>query len=180
LDSATAEAFVAGNEVGLTSDKPIARAALRALGDAWPRSLPVRELCTLAEQRSGQLGEENQRVLLATLLRGAAANLVELDSVPPRVAATVSEHPRASRLARIQARSAHPVTNLWHRSFPLDSASCHLLTLLDGKHTHGELVEGMVAYFARLPMAQHPTAKDISHELAKILAGFSRSALLEA
>lgn len=181
LNSGAAEVFVSDNGVGLSSDKPIARAALRELGALWPRSLPIHELCTLAEQHSGQGGAANQTVLLSTLLRAAAAKLVELDSLSPRVAAGVSEHPRASRLARVQARSGPWVTNLWHRRFTLENEpSRHLLTLLDGKRSHTELAKSMVEFFATLPMAEHPTFAKVEDELHTVLAGFSRGALLEA
>jgi methyltransferase-like protein/cyclopropane fatty-acyl-phospholipid synthase-like methyltransferase len=181
LDSGTAEVFVSDNGVGLSSDKPIARAALRALGGLWPGSLPIHELCALAEEHAGQGGAENQTLLLSTLLRAAAAKLVELDSLPPRVAVGVSEQPRASRLARAQAHTGPAVTNLWHRRVTLDNeASRHLLTLLDGKRSHTELAKNMAEFLATLPMAEHPTFAKVEDELHKVLTGFSRSALLEA
>lgn len=181
LDSEAAEIFVSESGVGISSNKPIARTALRALSELWPRSLPVAELCALAEERSGQRGEEHRSLLLSTLLRAAAAKLVELDSAPPELAAGVSQRPRANRLARLQARTDHTVTNPWHRRITLDSdASRHLLTLLDGERTHAELTQCMLEYFASQPGADRTTPAQVRDDLPRALAGLSRAALLEA
>jgi Arc/MetJ family transcription regulator len=50
---------------------------------------------------------------------------------PPR-AVGAGERPRASALARMQARDRRPVTSLFHTVVMLDDAGAQLLDLLDG------------------------------------------------
>ncbi|MES1182841.1 MAG: class I SAM-dependent methyltransferase [Myxococcales bacterium] len=176
------ETFVSPAGVQLTAESRVVRHALRELGQIWPRSLPVAELLGRALAAHGSAeptsGSERQ-LLLRTLLRAAAVKLVELDVAPPAVAENLSESPLGSPLARLEARQGLTVTDLWHRRLKLDDeAGRFLLTLLDGSRTRAELLELMVDFFAQQASPTPPGRPQVEAELAKVLLGMQRRALL--
>jgi hypothetical protein len=69
--------------------------------------------------------------LAGALLEGMRAGLLTAWLEPPR-AVPAGERPRASALARHQARSGQPATSLLHTVVVLDPAGAQLLDLLDG------------------------------------------------
>jgi SAM-dependent methyltransferase len=163
-------------------DQPFVRAALSTLAERWPVAMPVRELFERATALAGaatpQARAEEQQLLLRTLLRGAAARVVELEVAPPAVAAAVSERPRASALARLEARAGLLVTDLWHKRLKLeDEASAFLLGLLDGTRTHAQLADAMERFFAEQAAAPLPRA-EVERQLELVLTGMQRRALL--
>ena len=129
------------------------KAALAALGKAWPRALPVADLA----------GDEAVR---DALLQAYTANLVQLHVWAPPLPAAVGERPVASALARVQAARGTHVTNLWHATVEVpDDLGRRLITLLDGTRDRAALLQEM----------QRPAA-----ELERSLEGLRRIALLEA
>jgi len=57
----------------------------------------------------------------------------------------VTEHPRATRLARYQAEQGEFVTNLWHEAVRLSDVERHLLRHLDGERDRASLAELLLA-----------------------------------
>jgi hypothetical protein len=169
---------------GPSIEQPFVRAALAALADSWPVAIPVRELLERAAAQAGAATAparaDEQQLLLRTLLRGAAARVVELEVAPPVLAAAVAERPRASPLARLDARTGLLVTDLWHRRMKLeDEASAFLLGLLDGTRGRPELADAMERFFAE--HAATPLSRaEVERQLELVLTGMQRRALLSA
>jgi hypothetical protein len=177
------ETFVSPLGVQLTAESRVVRAALRELGQRWPRSAPVAELVAhslAAHAASAEpVSSADRQLLLHTLLRAAAVKLVELDVAPPLVAAQVSERPLGSPLARLEARQGLTVTDLWHRRLKLDDeAGRFLLTLLDGTRTQSQLAGHMLDFFGQQTEGAPPTRVQVEEELAKVLLGMQQRALL--
>jgi SAM-dependent methyltransferase len=105
-------------------------AVAQALSDVYPLPVEFAELEPYAGSREA-LGE----MLLAML----AAGCVNLHVHDFPCAESVSERPRASALARYQARAGSQVTGLCHMPVQLDEVARRLLVLLDGNRTEAEL-----------------------------------------
>jgi hypothetical protein len=100
--------------------------------------------------------------------------------VPPPIAASVTERPLASPLARLEAQTSLLVTDLWHRRLQLeDDASRFLLTALDGQRDHAALAQIMAGFFKE-QAAPAPDAAEVERQLALVLEGMRRRALLLA
>lgn len=163
-------------------DQPFVRTALSTLAERWPVAMPVKELFERATALAGAATPaaraDEQQLLLRTLLRGAAARVVELEVAPPSVGVAVSERPRASALARLEARAGLLVTDLWHKRLKLeDEASGFLLGLLDGTRNHAELADAMERFFAEHAASPLPRA-EVERQLELVLTGMQRRALL--
>jgi methyltransferase-like protein len=137
----------------LTTDEPLAKAAMLALGAAWPDAVPVSEL-------------GDGEALQSLLLQAYAANLVQLHVWTPALATTPSARPRASALARLQATEGSRITNLRHATLEVtDDLGRHLIRLLDGTRDRPALLREL----DRPP-----------DELERSLDGLAAAALLEA
>lgn len=123
----------------LTSDHPLVVAALERLAAAWPAALPVASLWP------PEAGEQERRVVCEMLLRCFSADLVTLHCAPIVVDTGATERPRASDVARLQARDGRTLTNLRHEAVELDEHGRLLVTLLDGSRGRAELRDALAA-----------------------------------
>jgi methyltransferase-like protein/SAM-dependent methyltransferase len=146
------ETFAAQGDQVVTLDDPVLQAAVRVLGEQYPRALPFAELWRAAMARlsdSGlpvaEYGAAARSRLAAFLLLGYGSRWVELHSHMASFVREPGERPATTPLARHQARSGAPVTNLRHEPFDLSRFDRHLLALLDGTRTRGELVDALDA-----------------------------------
>jgi hypothetical protein len=166
-----AQAFAGPTGSTLTTDHPLVIDALKRAAGAWPAALWVRDLlgpdATLAERRA----------LCDALLRSYAANLVVLHVHPPQAASTSYDAPRATALARHQARAGETVTNLRHASVRIeDDLGRRLVTLLDGTRDRAALAAELRSHL----LAQgRPVPADLADSLERSLQGLARLALLE-
>jgi hypothetical protein len=141
----------------LTTDQPSVIAALDRAAECWPAAVWVRDT-----------GGDREAVCDA-LLRGYAANLLQLHACPPRLAHRPGERPEASPLARLQAGEGEFVTSLRHRSVRLeDELGRRLVTLLDGTRDRAALAA---------EMRPHAGA-DVEAALERSLDGLARLGLL--
>jgi hypothetical protein len=133
--SATSPA--AEGEAPLTSH-PLAEKLVSALRDAWPGALSFDDLA------SATAGDPE---LLADLvLAHYAVGRVQLRTTPPRFAPSVSAHPRAGALARLQAARGEFVTNLCHAPVRFEDEPWRLLLqLLDGARDRARIEEELRA-----------------------------------
>ncbi len=167
-----AQAFAGPTGSTLTTDHPLVVGALERAAVAWPAALWVRDLL------GPQASPEDRRALCDALLRSYAANLVALHVEPPRPSATPGDAPRASALARHQARAGRMVTNLRHASVRIeDDLGRRLVTLLDGTRDRAALTAELRAH---LLGQGRPVAPDLADSLERSLQGLARLALLES
>jgi SAM-dependent methyltransferase len=156
----------------LTTDHPLVVEALERVGGQWPAAVWVRELIG-----SGSSAAE-RAALCDALLRSYAANLVQLHADPPRVTTTPGERPRASALARHQARTGHVVTNLRHAAVRIeDDLGRRLVALLDGSRDRAGLMAELRTFLDE--SGGRLTDEDLRNGLAASLEGLARLALLE-
>jgi hypothetical protein len=166
-----AQAFAGPTGSTLTTDHPLVIDALKRTAAAWPAARWVRDL--LGPDATG----DERGALCDALLRSYAANLVALHVCPPRPTTTPGDAPRASALARHQARAGAVVTNLRHASVRIeDDLGRRLVTLLDGTRDRAALAADLRAFLAE---RGRPVPDDLADSLERSLRGLARLALLE-
>ena len=135
LSAATEEEFRSSKGESLKTNLPLAKAALYCLSRRWPLSVAFDEL----------LPEPDSRAPLAELLiRLCTCGVVELHLTPPGFTTKVSQRPRGSSLARIQARRGVRVTTLRHTTIELkDELVRQLLLLADGTRDRRQLLSAL-------------------------------------
>src|SRR6266404_2852060 len=122
--SAAYEQFHGLGGAEIASRKPIVKAALLVLAEAWPQALPFAELRTLARARlsggaiqdAASIAQDTQQLgqFFLRCYMTALTNLVELSPRPLRLAKRAGDRPRARPLARWQASVGPHATNLRH------------------------------------------------------------------
>jgi methyltransferase-like protein/2-polyprenyl-3-methyl-5-hydroxy-6-metoxy-1,4-benzoquinol methylase len=145
-------AFLGPKNSSIKTDNPLVKAAMVALGEAWPQALHFSNLLAMAREVSGRASaheagmNEDAQVLGDMLLRAYAGGIVEFHVHPPRLAPQPSERPAASPLARLQNREGNKVTTLRHHSIGVDDAlGRQLLQLLDGSRDRAALLNDLFA-----------------------------------
>jgi hypothetical protein len=140
------ESFKTQTGATISTDHQLSKAAILHLGECWPQCVGFPELLQGALRRLGaaaselRLAEEEAR-LAGLLFRAASGGHVGLHLSPPPLAASVSERPEASMLARKQALAGPVVTNQQHRTVLLEHEIVrHFLQLVDGTRTVDDLV----------------------------------------
>jgi len=122
------------------ADRPLLKAALLVLAEAWPEGLRAPHLVSAAmtvlrhrgllEQAAVDAAEVDRTVddLLALCQR----RLLELLPWSPRPERDPSARPAVSALCRLEAARSPFVTSPWHEPLPLDDATRVVVRLLDG------------------------------------------------
>lgn len=156
------------------TNHPVAVAAVDALKAAWPGTLRFDQLHTEVRARTEE-SPADDLLLADVVLAHYACGRFELHIDPPQFARTVSERPRASALARIQAGVGEYVANLCHNPVRLeDEWSRALLRLLDGRRDLAALLSEMRA------IAGERAAEVHEADLERSLQRLTEIALLEA
>jgi SAM-dependent methyltransferase len=121
-----------------THPDPLVAPLVRVLARHFPEALAVGDLRHTLGAAHGAV----ERALWAAV----DADLVALHVEAPVYAETGGPHPRASALARLQARDAIDVTSLRHENVRMEEpAARRLLTLLDGTRDRAALLEELAA-----------------------------------
>jgi SAM-dependent methyltransferase len=148
---------------GIFDDQAV-EAVAQALHDTAP--LPARFDELIAYAGNGDL----LRKILFALLTAGCVNL-HVHDFPCQE--TVTEKPRASRLARYQAARDGDVTNACHIPVELDPIASHLVRLLDGTRTHEQIARKLAA------MEYAPSLQEVCRYLPNSLDWLARMALLD-
>jgi methyltransferase-like protein len=151
-----------GNPV--TTPMPLLKAAIIELTEHWPAAVPFDELLTASCRRLGVDVTDHERTLLgrAILLVLTTSDMVEVSLEPSKFTISLGEKPRASALARLQAKSDPLVTTGRHELARLAPAEQHAIQALDGTNTVADVarltksskdeVRGQIERFARLAL----------------------------
>ena len=150
IASQTPEEFENDQNGTVTSGMPLVKAALVILYETWPRHHSFDELwsavCARLSGVANQWPAEQGRALLArSLVNLYQANLVGLHTYLPPFALAPGRRPKATPLARLQARTGAGVTNRRHRQVDLSSFDRAVLDRLDGTRDRPALVAELAA-----------------------------------
>lgn len=124
----------------VTLNHPVAKAAARLLGQAWPHGYALGDLLTAAQAAAGTAeGSAAELGLLLVTLYGGG--MIELSTCPPLSTLQVSERPEASALVRLQIGQSPVITTLRHKNGALEGAFIRrFVGLLDGTRDHAEIL----------------------------------------
>lgn len=167
------EEFRGAGDLSLKTRDPLLRAALRFLGERWPRTVPFDALRAAARARVGGEADaaRDTRELGTRLLKTfTASRFLELRVHPPPFVLDPGERPTASAFARWRCRTGGRVTNLRHENVSLSKPERELLLLLDGTRDRAALE-------ARITPPANASAADT---LTRALNRLARAALLVA
>ena len=157
VKSSAEESFRGIKSAEMSTNDPVAKAALVELGKVYPQAVPFDELLgrarALSERDKGNVSDEDTerdaRVLSEIMMAMYAGNFVELWSHMPHFVIEASERPVASSLVRWQASHQTVVTNLRHVGVKLkEPIGLRMLTLLDGTRDRVALVEELSDFVA--------------------------------
>ena len=177
--------FVSEKEGEVTTTHPLSKAAFLELGSIWPRWIRVSDLLAAARARVSSAGgrpadAQDEARLLRFLLASYSANVTQLQSTPCPFVTEISERPRASALARLQARTRTKVTNLRHESVRLEDPLVRaFLGLLDGTRDHAMIASEMAAAIRAKDPPAAALAADVEKGLALNFDRVSQLALLD-
>jgi methyltransferase-like protein len=177
--------FVTDKDRELTTPHPLSKGVFLELGEIWPRWISIPDLLAAARARVSAAGgrpatTDDESRLLRFLLASYGADMVQLRSTGCPFVTEISERPRASALARLQARTLADVTSLRHAGVRLeDPLVRRLLQLLDGTRDRRAIEREMAAALREDP-ANAALAADVEKGIALNLDRVSRLALLEA
>jgi len=135
--------------MGLTTTRPLMKAAMRVLFARWPGTVPFEELRREARALLGDTGampadDEAKALALALVNVYISSDLIELHAAPVAGAPAASDKPVALKSARVRvADGATAAANRRHEMVKLTDVDVRLLPLLDGTRTHAELVEAL-------------------------------------
>lgn len=136
----------------LSTNHPVAQAALSAIAAAFPQPISVQALldASRAVAASEATRDEDAEVLSQALLRAFELGLLSLQVDPPRFAATAGDFPLASPLARLQVESGlDTIANLRPSLVSLDSRpAIELLRLLDGSRDRPAILRDLALRMA--------------------------------
>jgi 2-polyprenyl-3-methyl-5-hydroxy-6-metoxy-1,4-benzoquinol methylase/methyltransferase-like protein len=141
--------FRAPSGAGMSSSDPLVTEILATL--ARDAGLPVSAESAMAEVRSRLPGREPEAVRTAfrrTVLQAFLAGGMQLSSLPPAHVASVSTRPRASSVARHEAKYGSVVTNGRHEAVVLSELERRLVQVLDGENSQVELARHVGADLA--------------------------------
>jgi methyltransferase-like protein/SAM-dependent methyltransferase len=175
----------------LATDHPLLSAALDALSDAAPATLSFGQIAGRAAARVPGSGtpEELKRDLSAGLLLLFRANALDFWTRPFALPREPGDFPRASPLARLEARDRTVLTNLKHQLVQPDPTVRAVLGLCNGTRDRNALVTAVVAATASGELELKDPEGQAVHDAAKIreiasaavpaaLSSLSRLALL--
>lgn len=190
--------FLGPEKSSLKIDKPIVKAALVVLGNAWPQAVHFDDLLSKAQNLLTESKpvhprseEEDKHTLAEVLLKAYAGGVVELHIHPPQFVTLPSERPVSSPLARLQAQNGGNIINLRHHNIKVeDTLGRALLQLLDGSRDRPALVESLNELIASgkaslpensmIPNGSTGTRDIIAANLEENLISLGRLALLAA
>lgn len=177
--------FVSEKDGEVTTPHPLSKAAFLELGRIWPRWVRVPDLLAAARARVSDAGgrastAEDEARLLRFLLGSYGANVAQLHHAACPFVTEISERPRASALARLQARALSSVTNLKHQSVRLEDPLVRkFLQLLDGTRDRVAIAGEMASALRETDPAIAALAADVEKGIALNYGRVSRLALLE-
>ena len=198
IGSSSVETFLGPNKSSIKVDKPLVKAALVLLGNAWPQAIHFSELLSQAREFVGNVSQdllasekEDIHALGQVLLRAYAAGIIELHVSAPTFVTEPSQRPRASSLARLQAEGEGSMINLRHHNVQVEAPmSRALLRLLDGSRDRAALLDDLTEMVAsgaatlsdsnEIPLDTSKARDIIAGNLEDNLVAFGRMALLAA
>jgi len=166
----------------------LAKEAYSLLAERWPLTIPFNELCDKAIKQAGLPAGDYADALAADLLKLYTAKAIELHQRPSSFTVSVSDKPKVSSLARLQAKDSHRITNMLHEVASINEPTRQLLLLLDGENSRAEILDKLLALVSKGELVLREDEVEITDKgkqrqyaqqfLDRILAELGKRALL--
>lgn len=152
IQSEEPEQYQTRSGMTLSTNRPLLKAAMKALVQRWPGTTPFDELRHESRTLLGgnpddpALAEEDAKTLALGLVNTyISSDLIELHAVPIVVSRMAPEKPKAIGTARERvAGGATSVANRRHELVRLSDLDLRLIPLLDGTRDRAALLEALV------------------------------------
>ena len=148
LASDAAAQFQSRSGMVVSTKGPLFKAAMLALTEAWPGTVPFAEVLQRAVAKIGRpaTDEDSPTLALGLLNAHIASDLIELHAEPVSFARAAGERPVALVHARVRAAAGlATVANRRHEVVKLSDLSLNLLPLLDGTRDREALADALAA-----------------------------------
>jgi methyltransferase-like protein/cyclopropane fatty-acyl-phospholipid synthase-like methyltransferase len=134
----------------VSTNRPLLKAALAVLAEAWPGTVPFEELGRRCRDRIGRTadadGVDDGQALASAAVGGYInGDVLELRGAGVTVATVPGARPTALRFARLQAALGRLATTRRHEVARLSAFETQLLPLLDGTRDRPELERCLTA-----------------------------------
>ncbi|HEX6730153.1 MAG TPA: class I SAM-dependent methyltransferase [Pyrinomonadaceae bacterium] len=167
LRSTKVERFKAPKDADMTTNFPLAKAAMFHLGQIYPRALRFDDLVTEGFRLIGgssAISEQemikDSQTLAELMLKTYGAGVLEFHLHRPRLTIHPGERPLASPLARLQARSGAMTTSLLGNNVRIDDfVGLQLLLLLDGTRDRVALIQDLLTIIELDSKSSSPALK---------------------
>ncbi len=185
-DPATNETmtFTGDHQSHVSTNHPLAKAALTLLTSCWPQALGYADILSGALQLLGREAQPEDNEQLLDILHGCyGRGLINLHLQPPRLTAQPSPLPTASPLARYQASISGPLTSQLHQTvFIEDTLVRRTIQLLDGSRSLAALTAQLQQEAQEITTEQPTIAAGAEglHQVESLVAHLARSGLLVA
>jgi methyltransferase-like protein/SAM-dependent methyltransferase len=173
LRSLQGETFGAPNGMTITATNPLVKAALRYLGQIWPRTVAFDELFSIAQSslasvsiKDAQTHEREKQAVAADILSLYASGFIVLRSHPSPFVTEVSQNPHASEVARFQVKTSNVLTNRVHEAVTADLVAQHLIDVCDGKRNREQILDEMVSRVKSGAINIHKEGKKVEDDAA--------------
>ncbi|HXD86878.1 MAG TPA: class I SAM-dependent methyltransferase [Urbifossiella sp.] len=152
IHSEETEQYQTRSGMSLSTNRPLLKAAMKALGERWPGTIAFDDLRRAARALLGgnpddAAGAEDDAKVLALGLVNTyiSSDLIELSAIPIPVARKAGEKPRATASARERvALGAAWAANRRHELVKLSDLDLRLLPLLDGQRDRPAILDALV------------------------------------
>jgi hypothetical protein len=184
--------FESRSGMTVSAANPICKAAMVALSEAWPGTVPYVELLRVAASRIGREPTNEDLFGLAAALLNVyvSSDLIELHAAPVSFARTAGEKPVALAHVRACIAEGHAtVANRRHEPVRLSDFARRLTPLLDGTRDRAMLADAMTALAVAGQMAVDKAGERLTDPVAirtslfgaldPTLAMLARDSLLE-
>jgi methyltransferase-like protein len=164
-ESAEPATFIMPTGTQIRLKDPFTKVALATLLEKRPQPMPFGQIleATRARSKSPRSIEQDETELGKYVLEACGYGVMDILAHPWPCAATFSDKPRTSPLARFQAQSGRSVVNLLHQRIDVLSADHRgLIELLDGELTVEQVIDIMFQRvdLQRLPANAKASAND--------------------
>mgnify|MGYP002780844118 CR=1 FL=1 len=143
--------YKAPGGMSMATNRPLLKAAMRLLQQAYPGTVPFDTLRVQARELIGgsvdakTVAEDTQVLAIGLLNCYMGSDLIELHGMPVTLFRTPGDKPTATGHARVTAARSGTVANKRHEIVKLNDLDKQLIPLLDGTNDRAALVEKLTA-----------------------------------
>ena len=150
-ESLSFKVYSINGENALTTTSPIMKATLYSFAESISE-FKIGDIATDASKKLKKISVEDiKQAFSVSAPELVLSGYLHITAEPKKFVLNISEKPKVSDIARMQAASPEMswVTNMRHERYPLNPFEKYMIALLDGKNTKDQVVKAMVEYVTK-------------------------------